>query len=297
MDILLIAGFLGAGKTTMIRHLLTFWVKGAGKVAVIVNEFGKIGIDGELLSTPNVSIIELANGCICCTIKTDFSKAIQDIYHRGNPSFLIVEASGVSQPSDILDAPQDLSADHLANLRNIITVVDADFFKVRGILGPFYENQIQCADILIVNKIDLVGDEILREIKRQIHKINPNANLVFGQHCAIDLSVLLGEPFENQKRGRRYEIPTEYKFQTFSYEDSRLIDEAKMRMFLEGLPANIFRCKGWVKFTNGSFYLDFTSRRYRFEPSRNQRDTALSFIGRNCDEKQTLNDLKKCFYL
>ena len=94
MEVLLITGFLGTGKTTLIRHLLLSPFPGAGKIAVLVNEFGKIGIDGKLLSGLNVEIIELASGCICCTIKTDFFKAVQEIHQRLRPDFLLVETTG-----------------------------------------------------------------------------------------------------------------------------------------------------------------------------------------------------------
>ncbi|RLC65663.1 MAG: hypothetical protein DRH97_07710, partial [Chloroflexi bacterium] len=103
IDVLLVSGFLGAGKTTLIKHLLTNETRDIGTVAVIVNELGEVGIDGTLLSGRDVDITELVSGCICCTIKTDFFMAIQEIHDRVDPDFLVVEATGVAQPGDILD--------------------------------------------------------------------------------------------------------------------------------------------------------------------------------------------------
>ncbi|MGD9032522.1 MAG: GTP-binding protein, partial [Desulfobacteraceae bacterium] len=146
MDVFIVSGFLGAGKTTLIKHLLTSNIQEVGKVALIVNEVGNIGIDGTLLSGKNVDMMEITSGCICCTLKTDFSRAIQEIHDRVSPDFLVVEATGVAQPGDILDTLYEPPANKYSRIRHLVTVVDADFFKAKDMFGPFYDNQIRCAD-------------------------------------------------------------------------------------------------------------------------------------------------------
>jgi len=138
MDVLLVSGFLGAGKTTLIKHLLTSEIGWIGKVAVIVNEVGEVGIDGTLLSGQNVDMVELTSGCICCTIQTDFIKAVQEIRDRVDPDFLVVEATGVAQPGDMFDILFYSPLSDFTALKNMVTVVDADFFKAREVLGTFY---------------------------------------------------------------------------------------------------------------------------------------------------------------
>ena len=126
MEVFLVSGFLGSGKTTLIRHLLTSRIKDLGKIALIVNEVGEIGVDGTLLSGQNVDMVEITSGCICCTMKNDFSKAVQEIRERIKPDFLIVEATGVAQPGDILVI-------HLKIFENIIHItietVEKPFLK------------------------------------------------------------------------------------------------------------------------------------------------------------------------
>jgi len=159
MDILLVSGFLGAGKTTLLKHLITSPTEGVGKVAVLVNEFGDVGIDGTILSGQDIDIVELTSGCICCTIKTDFFKAIGEIHERVCPDLLLVESTGVAQPGDILDVLSDPTLKEFSRLMKLVTVVDAGFFKAREVLGTFYVNQIRCADIVILNKADSVEAE------------------------------------------------------------------------------------------------------------------------------------------
>ena len=195
MEIFLVSGFLGAGKTTFVKHLLTSKLRGVGKVALIVNEVGDIGIDGTLLSGQNVDMIEIASGCICCTLKTDFARAIQEIHDRVHPDFLVVEATGVAQPGEILDAVYEPPANTYSRLRHLVTVVDTDFFKAREVLGPFYNNQISCADTILLNKIDLVSPELLREIQALVREINPDARVFTTQYCAVDPHDLLGVGF------------------------------------------------------------------------------------------------------
>jgi G3E family GTPase len=298
MDILLITGFLGAGKTTLIKHLITSRTVGVGKVAVLVNEFGDVGIDGTILSGQDIDIVELTGGCICCTIKTDFFKAIQEIHDRVCPGLLLVESTGVAQPGDILEVLSDPALKQISRLMKLVTVVDADFFKVREVLGNFYVNQIRCADIIILNKVDSVEAEKLQEIAAQVREMNPGTMIFPAQYCAIDPLLLFRGDSGNlggQTHHRHGDDHTEeLSFQTFSFEDGRPIDRDRLTKFLDSLPPTLFRCKGWVRFPDTSVMLDFTSGRYRLAPSDDHRTTALTFIGRNCDSTEILSALNRC---
>lgn len=297
MDILLVSGFLGAGKTTLIKHILTSSTEGVGKVAVLVNEFGDVGIDGAILSGQDIDIVELTGGCICCTIKTDFFKAIGEIHDRVCPDLLLVESTGVAQPGDILDVLSDPTLKQISHLMKLITVVDADFFKVREVLGSFYVNQIRCADILILNKVDIVETEQLQEIEAQLREMNPTTMILPAQYCTIDpLLLFRGYSGELQEHSHDHDggHAEELSFQTFSFEDGRPMDRDQLTKFLDSLPPTLFRCKGWVRFPDASVLLDFIGGRYRMAPDDNERNTALTFIGRNCDITEILNALNRC---
>ncbi|NQU13665.1 MAG: GTP-binding protein [Desulfobacteraceae bacterium] len=298
MDVLLVSGFLGAGKTTLIRHLLSSETETLGKIAIIVNEVGKVGIDGTLLEGQNVDLLEITSGCICCTIKTDFSQAVQEIHDRVSPDFLVVEATGVAQPGEILDILLDPPLCELSRIKNLVTVVDAEFFKAREFLGPFYDNQIRLADILILNKIDLVGEGGLREIRALIKGMNPGAVILSTRYCEVDLSLLL-KASETEERARisgsgHQDHDHLSGFQTFSYENAHPMDRGKLTEFLDSLPPSLFRLKGWVRLTDSSAHLDFTAGRYRLTPLDTTRPTALSFVGRKCNEMEILGGLDVC---
>ena len=303
MDIFLVSGFLGAGKTTFIKHLLTSRLQGVGKIALIVNEVGDIGIDGTLLSGQNVDMIEIASGCICCTLKTDFANAVEEIYHRVHPEFLVVEATGVAQPGEILDAVYETPANRYSCLRHLVTVVDTDFFKAREVLGPFYNNQISCADTILLNKTDLVSPDLLQEIQALVRKINPDARVFMTQYCAVNphdlLTVSLYEKNEQQPEDRKplhhqHDHPDEGGFQAFSFEGNRPFDKDKLKEFLQTLPPTLFRLKGWVRFPDSYVLLNFTAGHYNFTPSNEAKKTALAFVGYNCNEIESLNALTAC---
>jgi G3E family GTPase len=298
MNVLLISGFLGAGKTTLVKHLLASDYKELGKVAIIVNELGTVGIDGELLSGRNVDILELTSGCICCTIRSDFLKAIQEIHERINPDYLVVEATGVAQPSDMLEPFLDPPISDFSRIRNLVTVVDAGFFEAREVLGPFYEKQIVSSDLLILNKVDEVDKETLDQIKATLQTMNMRAMVVPTKFAAVEPSVL----FERSKKAKREDHPAhalhehfhDSGFQSFTFKEKRPFDRSKLRSFLEDLPPTLFRLKGWARFPESTELLNYSWGGYRLEHAENRDETALVFIGRNCDEKALIDAVEHC---
>jgi G3E family GTPase len=296
--VLLISGFLGAGKTTLIRHLLESSDRDMGRLALIVNEFGQIGIDGTLLRGRDMDMVELTNGCICCTIKSDFSRALQEIHQRVRPNTLLVEATGVAQPGDILDALFDDSVRQWIRLVCLVTVVDVEMFKARELLGPFYDNQIRCADVVVLNKIDLLDGNEVREVDSMLEEMNPAGIRIPATYCAVDSVVLFGARSSTGEADlpvhHGHDHHTAADFQTFSFRDSRPIDRDRLKGFLETLPPNLFRLKGWIRFPDASVLLDFAAGRYRMTPSEGRERTALDFVGRNCNEAEILSGLKAC---
>jgi G3E family GTPase len=298
MEVLLVSGFLGAGKTTLIKHLLTSRIEDVGKIAIIVNEVGDIGIDGTLRSGRNVDMLELTSGCICCTMKTDFIRAVQEIHDRAAPDYLVVEATGVAQPADVLDTFFYFPLSEFTSLGSQVTVVDAGFFKVRELLGSFYDDQIRFANIVILNKIDLVEPASLRKIEKLLLELNPGARVFPARNCAVDPSLLFqeysGDREMNLRSGHGHDNHQRWGFHTFSFSDGRPLERRKLIRFLESLPLKLFRLKGWVRFPYDSAFLDFTGGRYRFEPVVGPRTTALAFVGRNCNEAEILGALSDC---
>jgi G3E family GTPase len=298
LQILLIAGFLGAGKTTLIRHILTSPYGQRKKVAVLVNEVGKIGLDGALLSGLDVDVVEMTSGCICCSIKTDFFKAVQEIHRRFAPDTLIVEPTGVAQPGEILEILSQPPLKEFCRLRNIVTIVDAHFFKAKEMLGSFYDRQILGADIVLLNKIDLVGEETAREIQARLGQMNPRARIFPTENCSLAPALLFAgaSPAEARREGAAFENGDleEEGFQTFTFERPGFLDRGRFVRFLETLPPGLFRCKGWARFPESSVIVNYTGGNYRFEPAPDPHPTALVLVGRKCPQEEILRALKKC---
>jgi G3E family GTPase len=296
-QVLLISGFLGAGKTTLVQNLLTSRTEGLGKVAVLVNEVGEIGIDGTLLSGQDVDIVELTGGCICCTQTGAFLKALHEIRDRVAPDFLLIETSGVAQPAEMFVLLEDPSVSEFFALRSVVTVVDASFFEAREVLGPFYDNQIQAGDVILLNKIDQADEARLREIEAQVRGLNSRARLLRTERGAIDLGRLLARNPSRAAHGARQEPAHEHHgwgFQTFSFEEERPLDEARFSAFLEALPPTLFRLKGWVRFPGAGAFLDFAAGQYRLKPTEARSRTSLAFVGRNCSPAEILGALSGC---
>ncbi|MBU0463479.1 MAG: GTP-binding protein [Proteobacteria bacterium] len=152
--VFIVTGFLGSGKTTLIQRILKF-SEDLSKTIVLVNEFGRIGIDGSLIKkTAAAQIVELTSGCICCSLKVDLIQTLQILRHEYSPERLVIEATGVADPLAISEVLNDRMLLPHFKLEKIITVVDSDFWEAREAFGTVFKSQINQADIILLNKID-----------------------------------------------------------------------------------------------------------------------------------------------
>jgi len=174
----IISGFLGAGKTTLIKKLFESKKFQSEKVVIIENEFGEIGIDGSFLKESGVQIKEINAGCICCSLVGDFESSIKELIEKFNPDRIIIEPSGVGKLSDIIVAVQKVQDVDL-KINILATVVDAGKAKVYlKNFGEFFDNQIQAADTVVVGKVDKVSEEKLVESVNVIKGVNQKANVI-----------------------------------------------------------------------------------------------------------------------
>ncbi len=150
-DLFIISGFLGAGKTTLIKKLITEGFRNEN-IVIIENDFGDASVDAALLRTPNIEVRELSSGCICCSLSGDFVRALLDVLKRFKPSKILIEPSGVSKVSDIIKSCSDPRVRRLATLKSVITVVDAKRCKKHlNNFGEFFEDQIKNADVVLLS--------------------------------------------------------------------------------------------------------------------------------------------------
>jgi G3E family GTPase len=191
IPVTVLTGYLGAGKTTLLNRILS--EPHGQKYAVIVNEFGEIGIDNDLIVGVDEEIFEMNNGCICCTVRGDLIRIIQGLMRRkGKFDAIIVETTGLADPAPVAQTFfVDEEIGRKAKLDAVVTVADAMWLKDRLRDAPEAKNQIAFADVILVNKTDLVDEAGLREIEARIRAINPYATLHHTERCQVALPEVL----------------------------------------------------------------------------------------------------------
>ena len=192
IPVTVLTGYLGAGKTTLLNRILT--EPHGKKFAVVVNEFGEVGIDNDLVVGADEEVFEMNNGCICCTVRGDLIRIIEGLMRRkGRFDGIIVETTGLADPAPVAQTffvDQDVS--EKTRLDAVITVVDAKWLGERLKDAPEARNQIAFADVIILNKIDLVSADELATVEAQIRAINPYATLHKTERSAVNLEAVLG---------------------------------------------------------------------------------------------------------
>jgi len=192
IPVTVLTGYLGAGKTTLLNRILT--EPHGQKFAVIVNEFGEIGIDNDLVVNADEEVFEMNNGCICCTVRGDLVRIIAGLLRRRNKfDAIIVETTGLADPAPVAQTFfMDETVGAKARLDAVVTVADAKWLKDRLKDAPEAKNQIAFADVILLNKIDLVSDEELREVEARIRAINPYARLHRTERSRVAIADVLG---------------------------------------------------------------------------------------------------------
>ena len=191
IPVTVLTGYLGAGKTTLLNRILS--EPHGKKYAVIVNEFGEIGIDNDLVVNSDEEIFEMNNGCVCCTVRGDLIRIIEGLVRRkGKFDAIIVETTGLADPAPVAQTFfMDEAVGEKTKLDAVVTVADAKWLKERLKDAPEAKNQIAFADVILVNKTDLVSEPELQEIEARIRGINPYAKLHRTQRSQIALGEVL----------------------------------------------------------------------------------------------------------
>ena len=320
LPVTIITGFLGSGKTTLLNHILTN--QQGIKIAVLVNEFGEIGIDNELIVTSSDSMVELNNGCICCTINDDLVNAVYKILeHPEKIDYLVVETTGLADPLPVALTFLGTELREMTRLDSIVTVVDCANFSLDLFNSQAAASQITYGDIILLNKTDLVDQKTVDDLESRILKMKQGARILRTQNAEISLPLILSvglfesdQYFKVAKDDHHHHDHDHHDhhhdhdhsnhlendgFTSVSFQSERPFSIRKFQYFLDNLlSSNVFRAKGILWFEGSPYRHVFhlSGKRYSINDTEWKKtpQNQLVLIGQKLDHKMLLEQLEEC---
>jgi G3E family GTPase len=276
--LLVIGGFLGAGKTTLVNHLLA---RADRKIAVLVNDFGSVAVDAALIAAADATSMTLANGCVCCSIGDDFGAALERVA-AGSPELVIVEASGVADPWRIA---QLALIEPGFELGPLVVLADATALPRQladSAIGDVVRGQLAYADIVVLTKTDVAGSELARS-REAVHAVRPQARVIETSNLATSGGrlALADLDFAVPHARSRFLAEAAHPFRTWTWRDPRPFDRGALRALLGTLPASVLRIKGFCGLDEdeGDFLLQYAAERWAFTRAEAAPERALVVIG------------------
>ncbi len=312
VPVTIISGFLGSGKTTLLNRIIS---QSQGlRIAVIVNDLGEINIDNDLILSTSGDVMEISNGCICCSNNDDLRGTVGELLRKTpEVDYLVIESTGVGDPLPIMKTfirPEFLN---VTRVDSVITVVDCEHVQESITADLVARHQIEHADFILLNKCDLVAEVDLATAKDAILTLNDKAKLAETVRCAVPLPLILGVALHKEATAAGEDVnhshvcgatchhigEWEHGFTSVSFSSDGTINPDKFQEFLENLPSAVFRAKGFLRtcFSEQRYIFQLIARRFTLDPTALQSgpDNRLVFIGKDMDGERLIEDLRKCF--
>jgi len=269
VPILLVTGFLGAGKTTLVNHVLAN--ADGRRIAAVVNDFGAINIDAELIAGASDGVVSLPNGCICCSLEGDLLRTLAAILRRTpRPDAILIETSGVADPADIVRNLMDPVIWREAPLETVLCVVDAT--GADALDDALLQSQVRVADLIALSKLDLTNAAERDRIRAALSGINPRSVVVEAAHGQVPIELLFPavpeSPPAARDPGRPH--PKSDRFETMTWTSDRPISLARLQAAIERLAPKIVRAKGFfetVEHPGRQMLLQFAGGRATLAPA------------------------------
>lgn len=287
MKILLVTGFLGAGKTTFIKEL----AKNINlEFVVLENEYADVGVDGDFLDEKNLEIYEMSEGCICCSMKGDFKSSIKKIYNEINPEYLLVEPTGVGMLSSIIENIKELDINEIEILAPITLIDISSYEEYLESFENFFIDNLKNTSNIIFTRINEIPENKIKEIENKILNINREIKIYakdyrfFSKEWFADF---LNKNFENKIIDKNFSMNTHINLRTFSKEEVNIKTMDELGKFLDGLVkgdyGKVYRAKGIVKIEGFWGKFNLVHKSFDMEPMPDAKGTKLVVIGNNLD--------------
>ena len=287
MKILLVSGFLGAGKTTFIEEMakninLEFFV--------LENEYADIGIDGDFLDEKNLNVWEMSEGCICCSMKGDFKSSIKKIYFEINPEYLVIEPTGVGMLSSIIENIREINNNDIEILSPLTLIDITSFNEYLETFNNFFIDNLKNTGKVILTKLENYNPFDIENIKNEISKINNNLVIITDDYRTFPkewFGEILNKNIDNKIIDKNFSLKTHINLRTFSKENINLKTMDELGLLLNRLVngdfGKIYRAKGIVKIDGywGKFNLVY--KNFEMEPITDAKGTKIVIIGNNLD--------------
>jgi G3E family GTPase len=296
------SGFLGAGKTMLIKKLLMENVYSKDTI-VVENEFGEVGIDGDILKESNIKVKEINSGCICCQVSGDFSKAVIEVIEKYNPVNIIIEPSGVAKLSEILNLLREEKFKNIIEIRNVITVIDVQNYEIYiKNFKEFYENQIRNAYKLVLSRSQLVDSYKINNTVDSLKKFNSKAEIIYKPWEYLNGFDLISAKREKERNIIKASINKTVKrkvnhrvdniFESYPIElDFNMNTEEIQKKFIFIENSNkfgkIIRAKGITKGTDGNYYqFDYVPKEFNSRKIKWANRKVVSIIGSELNREE-----------